>query len=274
MARVRAVVEQRARHAPSIHRYARAVSSKRIPDPGFAGDEGHADPVLAAALAAAAQDPGRQPEVLAALHRCRVLAPVVAVLGESDVGASGLPRDKTSDIAVPLLGGADGRRALPVFTGLAALARWDPQARPVPVEGRRAAQVALAESAEVLVLDVAGPVTAVLETAELRALAEGRGAVPAYDDAELAAALSAVLAREEDVTAAYLLPQPGADARLEVAVAPPGGDVAGSGLPARLAGRLGELAAVRAAAVRGLDLAVLPAGEAPTRPGVSRPLFS
>ena len=38
---------------------------------------------------------------------------------------------------------ADGHRALPVFTSIAALAAWDPAARPVPVTAARAAQAAV-----------------------------------------------------------------------------------------------------------------------------------
>ena len=116
--------------------------------------------------------------MLAALHRARVLAPVVALLGETGTTAGGLVHDKTADIAVPVLVDPDGARALPVFTDLAALARWDPAARPVPVAGPRAAQVALAEGAEALVLDLAGPLTVTLPLPEVQALAEGRAAAP------------------------------------------------------------------------------------------------
>jgi hypothetical protein len=66
--------------------------------------------------------------------------------------------DKTADIAVPVLVDPDGARALPVFTDLAALARGTPRPGRCRSPGP-AAQVALAEDAEALVLDLAGPVT-------------------------------------------------------------------------------------------------------------------
>jgi hypothetical protein len=135
------------------------AGGRSIPDPGFAGDDGSADADLVAAVAAHAADPARLPEVLAVLHRARVLAPVVALLGETGTTAGGLVHDKTADIAVPVLVDPEGARALPVFTDLSALARWDASARPVPVAGPRAAQVALAEGAQALVLDLAGPLT-------------------------------------------------------------------------------------------------------------------
>ncbi len=100
---------------------------------GHPDDTGEPDPALAAALTAYAADPAREPEVLAALAEARLLVPVVAALGESETGADGLVRDKSADMATVLMRGADGRTALLAFTGLDALHRWDPEARPVPV---------------------------------------------------------------------------------------------------------------------------------------------
>jgi hypothetical protein len=146
---------------------------RRIPDPGFAGDEGAGDPLLRAALAAYAGDPGRQIDVLLALPGARVLVPVVAVLGEVEVAESGLAQDKTSDMATALLTGRDGRQALLAFTGLDTLAAWREDARPVPVTAAVAARSAIQEGAAALVLDVAGPTPYAVEGEALAALARG-----------------------------------------------------------------------------------------------------
>ncbi|MBV9830544.1 MAG: SseB family protein, partial [Marmoricola sp.] len=101
-----------------------------LPDPGFAGDEGAADPALTAALAAYDADPdsgARWLAALAALQDARVLVPVVAT---ADPGAEG---DKLTDMSAVLMQGRSGRTALLAFTGLASLRAWDPAARPVPV---------------------------------------------------------------------------------------------------------------------------------------------
>ena len=134
-----------------------------VPDPGFAGDDGAADPRLRAALEAYAADPTRQLEVFVALQATRLLVPVVAVLGESEADEAGLAHDKSSDMATALLTGRDGRQALLAFTGLDALAAWRPDARPVPVTAALAARSALQEGAAALVVDVAGPTTYVVE---------------------------------------------------------------------------------------------------------------
>lgn len=126
---------------------------------GDPDDTGAPDPALSAALAAYAADPAREPEVLAALAEARLLVPVVAVLGEAETGDDGLARDKSADMAAVLMRGADGRLALLAFTGLESMHRWDPEARPVPVPAQVAAQAALQDGADALVVDVAGPVT-------------------------------------------------------------------------------------------------------------------
>jgi hypothetical protein len=151
----------------------RATGPHRIPDPGFAGDDGAADPALLSALAAYADDPGREADVLLALAAARLLVPVVAVLGEVEVAAGGLAHDKTSDMATVLLTGQDGRQALLAFTGLDTLAAWRADARPVPVATSVAARSAIQEGAAALVLDVAGPTTYAVEGDVLEALARG-----------------------------------------------------------------------------------------------------
>jgi hypothetical protein len=169
---------------------------RSIPDPGFAGDDGSADPDVAAALAAYARGDGaseatRHNETLAALQDARVLVPVVALLGEVEYDEQGLARDKTSDMAAVLMTGRDGRTALLAFTSSATLNAWnrtndagpneDGEARPVPVTIQQAAQAVIQEQAAALLLDVAGPVMFVVEADDLRALALGHRLVPLDD---------------------------------------------------------------------------------------------
>lgn len=147
---------------------------RTIPDPGFAGDDGAVAPEVAAAMAAYARDPeGLHHRTLAVLQDSRLLVPVVAVLGEVEYDEQGLAHDKTSDMATVLMRGRDGRMALLAFTGNEPLHRWNPDARPVPVTARQAAEAAVHDEAAALVLDVAGPELFVVEGEDLRSLAEG-----------------------------------------------------------------------------------------------------
>jgi len=147
---------------------------RSIPDPGFPDDTGEAPAALTAALTAYDADPAALHEAtLQVLQDARLLVPVVAVLGEVEHDEAGLAHDKTSDMATVLMRGRDGRTALLAFTGNDALRRWDPQARPVPVPARRAAEAAVQDGAQALVVDVAGPVMFVVETEDLHELAQG-----------------------------------------------------------------------------------------------------
>ncbi|WP_329002126.1 SseB family protein [Kribbella sp. NBC_00709] len=141
---------------------------RRLAFTGFDNDDGTADPALAAALAA-----GNGGAVLAALTKARLLVPVVAVLGEVEHDENGLAHDKTSDMAVALLQGQDGRNALLAFTGTESLARWSPEARPMPAQARLVATAAIQEGAAAIVLDIAGPAAGVIETDDVRRLAAG-----------------------------------------------------------------------------------------------------
>jgi SseB protein N-terminal domain len=145
----------------------------RILESSFPDDTGVADPRLTGALAALSTGTGGFAEVVEALAPTRLLVPVVAVLGEVEVDEQGLAHDKSSDMAAVLLTGGDGRMALLAFTSSDSLTRWSSEARPVPVPARVAAQSAVAEGADALVLDVAGPAQFVLEGEDLVAFASG-----------------------------------------------------------------------------------------------------
>ncbi|WP_084960528.1 SseB family protein [Thermoactinospora rubra] len=142
-----------------------------IPQPLRPDDDGSADPAVAAALSAFAAGTADATAVLSALSGARLLVPVVAILTETEVGAHGLRQEKESEMALPKLVGKDGREAVLAFTGTEALARWRPDARPIQATTPRVCQAAVQEGAAAVVVDVAGPVSFVIEGPVLRALA-------------------------------------------------------------------------------------------------------
>ncbi|MGF1426827.1 SseB family protein [Kitasatospora sp. LaBMicrA B282] len=234
------------------------MDRKNIPDPGFADDDGTADPALAAALADWARDPAAaEPALLAALRPARLMVPIVALLGEVTTDANGLKHEKTSDMAVPVIEAADGRRALPAFTSLASLAAWQADARPAPVSAPQAVMTAYGERADTLLIDPAGPVTYQLTGARMRAVAENRVWLPPTRDPDVLAALRTLLAVEPQVLRAELRPGDGTDAVLALGLAD-GAQVAE--LAQRLAGALAGDPTLRVRLASGLDLALLPPG--------------
>ena len=234
------------------------MANKNIPDPGFSDDDGSADPRLSAALAAWAEDRTAVGPVLEALSGARLLVPVVAVLGEVEEDENGLRREKTSDMAVPTLK-AGARTALPAFSSTDTLARWDPEARPVAVPLHQALQAAAHEKADTVVLDLAGPVPFELTGSALLALAEGRTTADPLADPAVVDAVRAVVADVRAVLRAYLGPGQ-ADGTLALVFEPAVPQDAGVHAVAR---RLAADETLRARLVRGLDLALLPAGSTP-----------
>jgi DNA-binding NarL/FixJ family response regulator len=190
---------------------------RTLPRGGFDGDQGGADPAVVQALSALADGAADEADVVAALASSRLMVPVVAVLGEGVEAAHGTA-DKQADMALVTLEGPDGRRALPVFSSLESLGRWDSTARPVPVDCRRAAVSAVAEGCDVMVLDPAGPVTFVVSRAALWAVGEGRAWLPASADPEVRAVLRQVAGEVDDVVSLTCEPGKSAELRLVVAV--------------------------------------------------------
>jgi SseB protein N-terminal domain len=206
-------------------------------------DRGEPDPQVAAALSAFAAGQGSEHAALTALADTRLLVPVVAVLAEAESDAESraesgaeseaaaaaagggespgrpasqnaarpgrpLRREKVSEMALPILIGSDGRRAVLAFTGLRSLAGWRPDARPVPVTARQVWQAGVQEAGAV-VIDVAGPVPFAVDGARLAALAAGRPVPLPYEDPDVRALADAALAGEPLITGFALLPGEG-----------------------------------------------------------------
>jgi SseB protein N-terminal domain len=158
-------------------------------DPTFRDDDGSADPRAAAALAAFAAGEGSEHAALTALARSRLLVPVVAAEGG----------EKGTEMALPTLVGRDGRRAVPAFTCLDALARWQPTARPVPASAALVWRAAVDDSCAVVV-DIAGPVPLAVDDARLAALADGRPAPLPHEDPDVLSAVRAAAAGQGAIT--------------------------------------------------------------------------
>jgi hypothetical protein len=165
-------------------------AGRTLPAGPFAGDDGAPDAALMAALGLDAElgvGPLVDAElVVAALAQARVFVPLITLPGADD--------GDSAEMALVTLTGPDGRMALPIFSQPQALAKWNNQARPVPVSGPRAAMSAVAQGCDLLVLDPAGPVTFVVARPAVWALGQGQTwHLPGRDD-EIAAALAAVSA--------------------------------------------------------------------------------
>lgn len=172
----------------------RSLSGNDAKIHNFDDDDGTADAGYLAALSDLAAGTGDEAAVVAALATARVFVPILAQLAEEGEAAAGpngdpLHSDKQADMALVTLKAPDGRTAMPVFTSAASLTAWHPEARPVAVYAARAALSAVAEGAELLVLDPGSEVTFVVRRPAVWALAQQQPWTPSYADPDLAGAL-------------------------------------------------------------------------------------
>ena len=169
-------------------------SGRQLTSTGFDGDVGEADASLLAAL----EDPQDETTLMRAVAQARLLVPIIASPGGVDDCGDPIV-ERSTDMAVMTLTLSDGQRAFPVFSSLAALSDWDATARPCPVTSARAAQAAVTERCDVMLLDLRSGHEWVLRPSMVWALAQQRDWLPAHTDPFVAQAISRAVADEEEV---------------------------------------------------------------------------
>jgi hypothetical protein len=172
-------------------------------NPG-AGDDGSADPRLLEALQRFRARELDAPEVVDALRDARLLAPLIAVRGDEGVGEHGRLVDKTQELSIVTVTAPDGRAVLPAFTSVAALAAWDPSARPIPVDARRVALAAAGEGTDLVIVDPTSATEFGIRRPALKALALGEAWVPSWVDVAVADAFAETAGPEREVRAIEL----------------------------------------------------------------------
>ena len=180
----------------------------------FHDDDGSAEPRAAATLAAFGSGLGSEHAALTALAASRLLVPIVAAPPESaghdqhgDPGAGPARADESdhgAEMSLPTLIGRDGRPAIPAFTSLDTLARWDPRARPVATLAELVWRAAV-DSSSAVVVDVAGPVPLAVEGARLAALAGGHPVPLPHQDPDVLDAVRAAANGEPAIAGLRLI---------------------------------------------------------------------
>ncbi len=146
--------------------------------PAWAGDRGDPDPAVRELLASASDHEGYL-TAIAALCTARFLLAVITI--GDDGGGDGPNPNRHAELQAAILERADGRRALPAFTGVDALSAWRPDARPVPCRLDELAVAAVEQEAEAVLIDLVGPHPLVIEGDLLAELARGRRLVRLED---------------------------------------------------------------------------------------------
>lgn len=201
----------------------RDLAGRGNPLHNFDQDDGEPDPGYVAAIAALKSGTGDEVGVHRALASARLFVPVVATLADGGIGEHGFAEDKEADMALVSIKAPDGRSALPVFSSVDRLQSWHPDARPVAVFAPRAALSAVAENAQLLVVDPGADITFVVRRPAMWALAQQGDWTPSYADESLLPVLQAAADADPAITALSAAPGPGVATRAAGGTVIPGG---------------------------------------------------
>ena len=135
-------------------------------------DDGSCPPDLEAVLREISAGLATVQDLVASLHGNRLLVPLLAQLGEAELGAHGQTVDKSAELSIVAVATPDGATAIPGFTDVSAMLRWNPTARPVPVPIAKLAVAAVGEGHTRVIVNP-GSESIALRHIQLRSLALG-----------------------------------------------------------------------------------------------------
>ncbi len=181
-------------------------AGRRFEPNANADDDGSAPPALMAEIARFRAGDTDASSVVRVFRESRLLIPLIAVLGESGVNSQGRIVDKSQELSIVTVTGPDGRTVLPVFSSVAAMTAWNPDARPVPASGPRVAVAAVSEGTDVVVLDPTSDSEFALRRPTLWAIAQEREWAPGYLDPDVVRAFGDSVVDEAAVHEVTLLP--------------------------------------------------------------------
>jgi hypothetical protein len=119
----------------------------------FASDDGSAPKEFLNAIAGFRTGVKSQADVVDAIRSARLLVPLLAKLGESEIGANGLKVDKSAELSIVTVKAPDDQDALVVFSSVTSMQRWNPSARPVPTDAIRVCLAAASQLSTRVVID-------------------------------------------------------------------------------------------------------------------------
>ena len=155
----------------------------------FAGDDGSAPKEFVNAISGFRSGDLGQADVVDAVRVSRLLVPLLAQLGESEIGANGLKVDKSAELSIVTVKSPDEQDALVVFSSVAAMQRWNPTARPVPTDAIRVCLAAASQLSTRVVIDPGSETAFVIRRPAIARIAQSLD----WQPAELTPAVSEVV---------------------------------------------------------------------------------
>ena len=149
-------------------------------------DKGESDPVLLALLQS--KDHGYEKLVIDKLKNSRLIGAIVA------------KKEANVEMMQALFSSNDGKVAMPVFTSLNELAKWNKEARPIPLVAKDFAQQTLDQNLDALILDIASDHRFVIEGYMLMCLAKNQEWNYPYQDLEVKETIEKICLRLQNVS--------------------------------------------------------------------------
>lgn len=165
----------------------------------FAGDDGSAPKEFVTAISGFRSGDLGQANVVDALRVSRLLVPLLAQLGESEIGAKGLKVDKSAELSIVTVKAPDDQDALVVFSSVAAMQRWNPSARPVPTDAIRVCLAAASQLSTRVVIDPGSETEFVIRRPAIARIAQSLDWQPAELNPEVTGVVGQSVASETQV---------------------------------------------------------------------------
>jgi len=149
-------------------------------------DKGDADPVLLALLQSKAD--GFEKSVFNRLVNSRLISAIIA------------KKDENVEMMQALFSSNDGRVAMPVFTSLAELTKWNKEARPLPLIANDFAQQTIDQELDAIIVDIASDHRFVIKGYMLNCLAKNQDWNYPHQDLEVIETIERICQRLENVS--------------------------------------------------------------------------
>ena len=149
-------------------------------------DKGESDPVLLALL----QNKGNDIEKLVfnRLKNSRLIGAIVA------------KKDENVEMMQALFSSNDGKTAMPVFTSLDELTKWNKEARPIPLVAHDFAQQTIDQELDALILDIASDHRFVIQGYMLSCLAKNQEWNYPHQDSEVIDTIEKICLKHKNVS--------------------------------------------------------------------------
>ena len=150
----------------------------------FDGDDGSTPPALGEALSLWRDGHTGEAmiDVIEALRTSRVLVPLLADAGDIGYTPEGKKVEKSQELSIVTVEGADGLPVALMFSDVAALQTWRADARPVPVEATKVAAWVLDDQMARAVLNPGSNTECVIRRGAIVSLLTGEPYTPPVDD--------------------------------------------------------------------------------------------